>query len=808
MISNTLKLFYLTTLKDYKKYWLKTVLSLIGLILSISLVTAVSIYTDTINGQLSKQPLLYQLYPKHYLTHQKGFLNSNDIQTILNHPAISHGYPYKSLTQSIDINNQFQSATIIGIDLIYLSSYISNSNTQPNNTSIFLITNLTTIPTNSELTITINNQQQTVLHLYEAAQSSPLIVMDISTMINLFDDPTIDQFHIQLFQATQYLTHPNPNYQCFTTTTNKQQLSQAFFINLQFIGIFSIIISTLLVFLFFRFIQKQRNVTNTLLHNLGINYKTQQRQQLIESLFFIILTTSLGFLLGISLSHAGLSVLSTTLNTLYYKITIDHLIIHPLTFVKSILIASIAVIVAINPKLQQLEITLSQASGKLKWTIFTIMVSIGLALIFLGPSNYLIAYKSMAGLIILTFFISLSSISLFCYITKFITFKQLLMTKTAAYYLKKEIIVSTVMVMAIALACGLFISMSIFITSFQSAVSQWITKSTQSDVYIQAKNNSIPTPVAIDQADIEKLITHPATISWRSISRDNVVINNKPLILRGLSYKNLEQELDFITTLPNSDMSTILSKNSILISESAAKKLNLSVGQTLTIPTPTQPFTGIISGIHVDYASEHGVITLSETLMQQLYQDQFKIHGISLMIDSQYQTDLFNQFSHLLIQTKSQLQQYVITMFKQTFGLTWVLASISGIIALFVLINMLSVMSINRRYEMIQLFSIGGQQKHLKQLIFSHAFTLGSISLIISLLVGFGLALIILYQLTPSYFGWNIPIQLYITPIISLMIAMIIVIALTAYLTYRHVWSKITSNDYIFESIKTLYFQQ
>jgi len=363
------------------------------------------------------------------------------------------------------------------------------------------------------------------------------------------------------------------------------------------------------------------------------------------------------------------------------------------------------------------------------------------------------------------------------------------------------------MIVAIALACGLFISMSIFINSFQNAVSEWIIKSTQSDIYIQSKNNSIPNPVPMTETDITKLINHPATISWESISRDNIVVNEKSIMLRGIPYQNIAKQIQFIEKMTD-EKEYVFSENDILISESAAQKLDVKVGQTLKIPTPTETFSGQVAGIYIDYASEHGVITISKKIMKRLYQDQFQIHGITLMIDETQKSSLLSSFSHLLIQTKAELQNYVIKMFKQTFGLTWILASISGIIALFVLVNMLSVMTIDRRSEIMQIFSIGGQRLHLRQLIFSHALWIGSVSLMMSTVVGFSLALIILKQLTPTYFGWKIPLLISIPPILYLMMSMFLVIIVTSYLAYRYIWKKITENIYIHESIKTHYFSR
>ena len=276
-------------------------------------------------------------------------------------------------------------------------------------------------------------------------------------------------------------------------------------------------------------------------------------------------------------------------------------------------------------------------------------------------------------------------------------------------------------------------------------------------------------------------------------------------MLRGIPYQKITQQIQFIERIQN-ERKYVFSEYDILASEAAAKKLNIKVGKIIKIPTPTKTFSGKVVGIYVDYSSEHGVITISKRLMQTLYQDQFQIHGVTLMIDEAHKSSLLSSFSHLLIQTKLELQNYVIRMFKQTFGLTWILASISGMIALFVLINMLSVMTIDRRSEIMQIFSIGGQKLHLQQLIFSHALWIGLVSLVMSIVVGFSLALIILKQLTPTYFGWKIPFLVSLPPILYLMVSMLLVIVITSYVAYWYIWKKVTENTHIHESIKTHYF--
>ena len=469
--------------------------------------------------------------------------------------------------------------------------------------------------------------------------------------------------------------------------------------------------------------------------------------------------------------------------------------------------AHFSVFFAINPIIQKFEHYILHISSRNKWLISLFFITFSGFLIGIDIDNSFLAYRSMTGLIILTFFLTLSSISLISQYFYSQDYSKFIMIKMACYYVRKDIILTTMMVMSIALACGLFISMSTFINSFQLAVSQWITTSTQSDIYIQAKNNTIPRPIPLSREDADNLMTHPATKSWKSISRDNIMIKNQPVILRSLSYKDLSKELLFVDFLANRN-SNVLDDQDILVSESAAKKLNIRVGDTLTIPSPSEAYKGIVAGIHIDYASEHGVITISNHVMKSLYQDRYRIHGLSLMVDPAFRNLILGYSDELIIQSKEELQGYVIQMFKQTFGLTWILASISGIIAIFVLINMLSVMIIDRRYEINQMFAMGAQKHHLRSLIFSHAIWIGLLSLVMALFVGTCLSFIILKQLTPSYFGWNIPLILSMKPISTLIIVMVFVIVLCTYIAYRYIWRKVTDTSHTYESIKTLYFSR
>ena len=79
----------------------------------------------------------------------------------------------------------------------------------------------------------------------------------------------VDRFYIDGIQFTEDVLNGFPGFRLETSSQDPSQLSRAFFINLQFIGMFSAIISTLLIYLFFRFIQKTSTINGSLVRSFG-----------------------------------------------------------------------------------------------------------------------------------------------------------------------------------------------------------------------------------------------------------------------------------------------------------------------------------------------------------------------------------------------------------------------------------------------------------------------------------------------------------------------------------------------------------
>ena len=793
-------LFYLLILKDYKKNLFRTCISLIGIVLSLALLSSVFIFTSTIEHHLNKTDPLLKAYPNTYISHSSGLINKKNLQQLIQSKTITYAYPFKQFKTQLNIDTHLKLVDVIALDFIYAGldqNHLSTLNlpSLSLDTAIFISDNKTLL-NNTKPNIKFFEKELQIQHVYSKQAKVATLIMDISLLDSLVKDLHIDRLYLDNSQVERFKQSQQRDFYLVSNTQQKSALSKAFFINLELIGLFTMLVSTLIALLFFCFIEKKRQFSYKVLSHLGINQSDFRDLRVFEALFFIITTSSFGLLLGYLISFYSIHLISNVLNTLYYSVDLRSVYIDQIVVVKVFALSSLAILLAKSPVLIRLS---KKNSLNIKTTLFfSLSLLLSLAFIVSQNDSRFAIYASIIALFMMI--LSLSSLLNIGFIRYFSSIKdaRLFIFKSTAFNIRENFIFSNLTIVAIALACGLFISIAIFLTSFESAVTQWITFSTKSDLYIQSKNNTIPQAINLPNDDILAISQYPDIQNLRSIKRLNIMLNQKPFILRSLDFDDLSKQLLF----KNLDK---IENKAAYISEAAAKRLNKNIGDTLLIPTPFLNYSTTIQGIYVDYASEKGVITISNDLMTQLYGSQVGTSGLALNLKASYRTDFVNSFSHLLIQSKEQLQGYVLSMFEDTFTFTWLLAFLCALIALFVLLNALAVIAKDRHLELQQLFSMGAAKKQLESLIFSHIFWIGSLSVMLSVLVGFSLAYIILYKVIPYFFAWQIPFLFSLKPILLWLCPMLLIMIILAYIAFKLIWKNLKGSKQLYEALK-LYF--
>ncbi|MBT3813256.1 MAG: FtsX-like permease family protein, partial [Gammaproteobacteria bacterium] len=126
-----------------------------------------------------------------------------------------------------------------------------------------------------------------------------------------------------------------------------QQMTHAFTINLNAMGLLSLLVGMFLIYNTMTFLVIQRRALIGSLRSIGVT--RQQIFQLIisEALVLAIIGTALGILLGIILGQSLLHIISGTINAFFFRIEYSTLILSPLQIAKGILLGIGATLLAV-----------------------------------------------------------------------------------------------------------------------------------------------------------------------------------------------------------------------------------------------------------------------------------------------------------------------------------------------------------------------------------------------------------------------------------------------------------------------------
>ena len=119
------------------------------------------------------------------------------------------------------------------------------------------------------------------------------------------------------------------------------------------------------------------------------------------------------------------------------------------------------------------------------------------------------------------------------------------------------------------------------------------------------------------------------------------------------------------------------------------------------------------------------------------------------------------------------------TIFNDTFSFTWFVVFLTACIAIFSLVNLLTITCINRQKELTQLWHIGFNARRLTALILAQITIIGGVSSVMGLAIGGCFYVLIVHGIQQPTFHWSIFLHvpwhlLILTPILTLGLCLLI----------------------------------
>ena len=602
--------------------------------------------------------------------------------------------------------------------------------------------------------------------------------IDISSVYDQNEKIALDKWFSLLPSGVQLI----PSY---TYSEARKSITKSFDTNLLALSLLALLVGLYLIYNMMTFsIHRRKNLFGTL-RAIGVTKNEIFFLVLVEGLLIGLIGAIFGIMLGILLAYFLLGLISSTINYQFFSSSPNSIALD-ITIIYQALILGISgsIVSVLIPawsasRIQPRELIDIYGKYSTYNNYHMVLFFLGLLLCSFG---YLITLTPITNLIIgfIAMFLVIVGLSLTVPTTTQIVLliiSSILekIGRPTIFTLSVETIKNSLNTIAICIAAlsvsiAMTIGIGCMIQSFRATVEEWLNQSLVADIYIAPPTLSFgQDPKGIDDEFIKYVsdipeIEYISQLGSFEIFKDGYLLN---LIVVDSAEKIFDEVIQLKEGEKKDIWNDFVQTDSILISEPLAFQKNIQINDTFDILTDTGLKSFTVRGIYYDYSSTSGIAMVSKQVYDN-YWNNSKVTSLALYLnDSQNSELVFNKLLDkfdtdwdLQIISSKKLNNASMEIFDKTFEITFVLRSISLIVAFIGILGAISAIILSRAREFSILKSIGFTNNQLRTIIGNQTFIIGVISGLISIPLGIIITNLLIQIINKQSFGWSIPMQL------------------------------------------------
>lgn len=329
-------------------------------------------------------------------------------------------------------------------------------------------------------------------------------------------------------------------------------------------------------------------------------------------------------------------------------------------------------------------------------------------------------------------------------------------------------------VASLAIAVSMLIGITLMIGSFRTTLEVWIGTSVQADIYVAPTSwRGKGSEGTMDAETIEVLTRHASVVAVDRLrgfigyasmrSNEDEWVNHR-IGLAGVEMGLSNGDVRFPLLQGDRDEAYRRSteEGAIFVGETLARKLDVWVGDELTIHTPRGPRPFPVAAVYYDYSTEGGAAAMDLRTMVEAF-GPGGINSVALYLQvgqdpERVVDDLKASLPDAPLQIRSnrRLREQVFRIFDQTFAVTQLLKGMSLVIAVCGIALMLIVLAREQVSELALYRSIGATRQQLFRIYVGKGLGMGALGLLLGLFGGILLAALLIFVINRAYFGWTI----------------------------------------------------
>jgi len=522
------------------------------------------------------------------------------------------------------------------------------------------------------------------------------------------------------------------------------------------------------------------------LRALGVSSNQILLMFALEALTFGVVGTGFGILAGILFAQGTLNAVSQTFEHFYFKEPIETVIVNPIVLTVAFVIGvGLTVAAAIPPAFEAANVVPAEAtrrsSYELKASRSALAYAIG-GLAVLAVAGIAAMQPAVNNLPVYGYFSSFCTICgaamLMPQVLKLClpvlgTISGWLFQsegKIAARSLQGTLGRTSVAVASLMIGIAMMVSLAIMIGSFRQTVMVWVDQSLKADLWIQtAARNGGSRDARMSQQTVDQIKSVPGVAAVDAFVQHPIEYGGERTNIAAGDFDVVGNygHLLFTSGENSKDLCLNMHDGDAIVSEAFAIRKHVKAGDLIKIASPSGDVPLHVKGIYFDYASDLGFVVIPRAAYIRLFGDR-TVSSCAVYLTPQCDPDKIREEivravgkeSNLHIRTTGELRREAIKIFDRTFAITYALHTIAICVALLSVMNALFALTMESKREFGILRYIGASEQQLRRIVLVEAGLLGAIGNTAGLVLGFVLSLLLIYVINKQSFGWTVQFSL------------------------------------------------
>jgi len=314
--------------------------------------------------------------------------------------------------------------------------------------------------------------------------------------------------------------------------------------------------------------------------------------------------------------------------------------------------------------------------------------------------------------------------------------------------------------MALLLALAVNVGVATMVESFSRTFLVWLDGRLASDVYVFAKDDRQASEIKAwlrGRSEVQAILP---------TGRADVQLAGNPIELFGIvDHATYREHWPLLEAVPNAWV-RLRPGNAAFVSEQLARRLKLSIGERIDVPTPGGDWPLEIIGIYADYGNPKGQITVNYAALTRhfpaLPQTRFGLRvepsQIAALISAMREKFMLDDRS---LANQATVKAESKRIFSRTFAVTTALNAFTLGVAGVALLTSLLTLANSRLPQLAPLWAIGVTRPRLAGIELLKTMSVALITALLALPLGLLVAWCLLAVVNVKAFGWRLPFQVF-----------------------------------------------